>query len=220
MRNPIDKTSGCQLFIGNMAIYAMRNTAWQNVRMPIVDEKAPSELSFDSMVNELKDISPDTACVFNCQVMVMMMMMMVNGEWAEKIFSCHSLRLQLSGGSRLGMANYMASSLAWKLGMQLNSSPSLFCLHWILSLVFLLPSLNCHVQCFAANIPSFCRTTLESFISNLSNCFLFMFWIILSILMSFLNLKFYISDGKRANNDRNDCCHTDGRYCTGTKTKI
>jgi len=37
-------------------------------RMPIVDEKAPSELSFDSMVNELKDISPDTACVFNCQM--------------------------------------------------------------------------------------------------------------------------------------------------------
>ena len=36
--------------------------------MPIVDEKAPSEVSFDSMVNELKDISPDTACVFNCQV--------------------------------------------------------------------------------------------------------------------------------------------------------
>ena len=37
-------------------------------RMPIVDEKAPSEVSFDSMVNELKDITPDTACVFNCQV--------------------------------------------------------------------------------------------------------------------------------------------------------
>merc|ERR1719430_1030468 len=37
-------------------------------RMPIVDEKAPSEVSFDSMVNELKDISPDTACVFNCQM--------------------------------------------------------------------------------------------------------------------------------------------------------
>ena len=37
--------------------------------------------------------------------------------------------------------------------------------------------------------------------------------------MSFLNLEFYISDGKRANNDRNDCCHPDGRHCTGTKTK-
>merc|ERR1712012_273864 len=37
-------------------------------RMPIVDEKAPSEVSFDSMVNELKDITPDTACVFNCQM--------------------------------------------------------------------------------------------------------------------------------------------------------
>ena len=36
--------------------------------MPIVDEKAPSEVSFDSMVNELRNISPDTACVFNCQV--------------------------------------------------------------------------------------------------------------------------------------------------------
>jgi len=37
-------------------------------RMPIVDEKAPSEASFDSMVQELRHITPDTACVFNCQM--------------------------------------------------------------------------------------------------------------------------------------------------------
>jgi len=37
-------------------------------RMPIVDEKAPSEISFDAMVEELKGISADTACVFNCQM--------------------------------------------------------------------------------------------------------------------------------------------------------
>jgi len=37
-------------------------------RMPIVDEKAPSEASFDAMVQELRSISPDTACVFNCQM--------------------------------------------------------------------------------------------------------------------------------------------------------
>lgn len=37
-------------------------------RMPIVDEKAPSEGAFDAMVTCLRDISPDTACVFNCQM--------------------------------------------------------------------------------------------------------------------------------------------------------
>jgi len=37
-------------------------------RMPIVDEKAPSEESFDNLVKELKDLGPDTACVFNCQM--------------------------------------------------------------------------------------------------------------------------------------------------------
>lgn len=37
-------------------------------RMPIVDEKAPSEGAFDAMVNCLRDITPDTACVFNCQM--------------------------------------------------------------------------------------------------------------------------------------------------------
>jgi len=37
-------------------------------RMPIVDEKAPSEASFDAMVQELKDLSPETAMVFNCQM--------------------------------------------------------------------------------------------------------------------------------------------------------
>jgi len=37
-------------------------------RMPIVDEKAPSEESFDNLVRELKDLDPDTACVFNCQM--------------------------------------------------------------------------------------------------------------------------------------------------------
>jgi len=37
-------------------------------RMPIVDEKAPRECDFDSMVEELRDVAPDTACVFNCQM--------------------------------------------------------------------------------------------------------------------------------------------------------
>jgi len=37
-------------------------------RMPIVDEKAPSEASFDAMVQELRALAPDTACVFNCQM--------------------------------------------------------------------------------------------------------------------------------------------------------
>jgi len=37
-------------------------------RMPIVDEKAPRECDFDDMVEELKNASKDTACVFNCQM--------------------------------------------------------------------------------------------------------------------------------------------------------
>lgn len=37
-------------------------------RMPIVDEKAPRECDFDDMVEELKGVSKNTACVFNCQM--------------------------------------------------------------------------------------------------------------------------------------------------------
>ena len=37
-------------------------------RMPIVDEKAPRECDFDAMVDELKGLDANTACVFNCQV--------------------------------------------------------------------------------------------------------------------------------------------------------
>ena len=38
------------------------------LRMPIVDEKAPRECDFDNMLNSLKQVGQDTACVFNCQV--------------------------------------------------------------------------------------------------------------------------------------------------------
>merc|ERR1712045_46521 len=37
-------------------------------RMPIVDEKAPRECDFDNMLNCLKEVGQDTACVFNCQM--------------------------------------------------------------------------------------------------------------------------------------------------------
>ena len=37
-------------------------------RMPIVDEKAPRECDFDNMLSSLRDVGPDTACVFNCQM--------------------------------------------------------------------------------------------------------------------------------------------------------
>jgi len=37
-------------------------------RMPIVDEKAPRECDFDAMVEELKGLDANTACVFNCQM--------------------------------------------------------------------------------------------------------------------------------------------------------
>merc|ERR1719445_1736472 len=37
-------------------------------RMPIVDEKAPRECDFDAMVDELKGLDANTACVFNCQM--------------------------------------------------------------------------------------------------------------------------------------------------------
>ena len=38
--------------------------------MPIVDEKAPRECDFDAMVEELKGLDANTACVFNCQVRI------------------------------------------------------------------------------------------------------------------------------------------------------
>jgi len=37
-------------------------------RMPIIDEKAPTEVDFDAMLNSIKASSPDTACIFNCQM--------------------------------------------------------------------------------------------------------------------------------------------------------
>jgi len=40
----------------------------EDARLPIVDEKAPAEVDFDSLVNFLKDDQVDTACVFNCQM--------------------------------------------------------------------------------------------------------------------------------------------------------
>jgi hypothetical protein len=39
-----------------------------NFRLPIVDEKAPSEEDFDTILEVLRNEGPDTACVFNCQV--------------------------------------------------------------------------------------------------------------------------------------------------------
>ena len=61
--------------------------------MPIVDEKAPSEISFDSMVNELKNISPDTACVFNCQVGLARIMLnkLAKVKITQKVFSKYIL---------------------------------------------------------------------------------------------------------------------------------
>ena len=37
-------------------------------RLPIVDEKAPSETDFDTILEVLRHEGPETACVFNCQV--------------------------------------------------------------------------------------------------------------------------------------------------------
>jgi len=37
-------------------------------RLPIVDEKAPTELDFDNLLNLVKMSGPATACVFNCQM--------------------------------------------------------------------------------------------------------------------------------------------------------
>lgn len=37
-------------------------------RLPIVDEKAPSEKDFDEILEILRQEGPDTACVFNCQM--------------------------------------------------------------------------------------------------------------------------------------------------------
>ena len=39
------------------------------IRLPIVDEKAPSEKDFDDILTILRSqAGPDTACVFNCQM--------------------------------------------------------------------------------------------------------------------------------------------------------
>ena len=38
--------------------------------MPIVVEKAPLECDSDAMVEELKGVDANTACVFNCQVCI------------------------------------------------------------------------------------------------------------------------------------------------------
>ena len=38
------------------------------LRLPIVDEKAPSEQNFDDILGVLRQQGPETACVFNCQM--------------------------------------------------------------------------------------------------------------------------------------------------------
>lgn len=37
-------------------------------RLPIVDEKAPQDKDFDAMLNAMLNTTPDTACIFNCQM--------------------------------------------------------------------------------------------------------------------------------------------------------
>jgi len=50
-------------------LYTQLNSqALQYARMPIVDEKAPTESDFDNLLNQLRATTPDTACVFNCQM--------------------------------------------------------------------------------------------------------------------------------------------------------
>lgn len=38
------------------------------MRLPIVDEKAPNERDFDLLVDELRRLPKETACIFNCQM--------------------------------------------------------------------------------------------------------------------------------------------------------
>ena len=49
-------------------------------RLPIVDEKAPSEADFDTILDVLKVEGPDTACVFNCQVKTEKMVFLVTNR--------------------------------------------------------------------------------------------------------------------------------------------
>jgi hypothetical protein len=37
-------------------------------RLPIVDEKAPTEHDFDALLDKLRQTGNETACIFNCQV--------------------------------------------------------------------------------------------------------------------------------------------------------
>ena len=38
--------------------------------MPIVDEKAPKDTDFDAMLTTMLETTPETACIFNCQVLL------------------------------------------------------------------------------------------------------------------------------------------------------
>jgi len=37
-------------------------------RLPIVDEKAPKDTDFDAMLTTMRETTPETACIFNCQM--------------------------------------------------------------------------------------------------------------------------------------------------------
>ena len=37
-------------------------------RLPIVDEKAPRDTDFDAILSAMRETTPETACIFNCQM--------------------------------------------------------------------------------------------------------------------------------------------------------
>ena len=59
-------------------IYALKNIYFFNdskfFRLPIVDEKAPKDTDFDAMLTTMRETTPETACIFNCQVLLISML--------------------------------------------------------------------------------------------------------------------------------------------------
>jgi len=53
---------------GVYAVMQQRGFTLNYARMPIVDEKAPTEADFDAMLSQMRNTGENTACVFNCQM--------------------------------------------------------------------------------------------------------------------------------------------------------
>ena len=192
--------------------------------MPIVDEKAPSEVSFDSMVNELKNISPDTACVFNCQVGHMfwdtlcrtcMYCWTTNQLFRYRVslyittipHPAPLIALQVSKKNMAsgGFKNHTRSQVMWVFWC--NSILSSISVDGCVELLW--PLLDSCVELLVNTIWGLFKFIQRALL--ISNCQLISKLIVCSC--------FHFLDGKREDNNRHDCCYPDGRHCPGMRKK-